>query len=344
MATKSIGSAGGRDYATLAAWASYANALSLSAAELGECYNDSEFTPAATVTFGGWTGASSSNTVTLKCAAGQSFRDNANVQTNALRYNQANGVGVKSSVAFASLISVTGAFFILDGLQVKTTDSTGGCYLASAAISGCKVQNFIFECASTNSNRGALKTFNVTDFIAQNGLCLMTAAGGSAAGVEDVGGANAATYYDLTIVSSNGSTATGFLNDFTTRPVVKNCAVAGFTTDYSGTCGTSANNATDKGSFGGTGYGTSGQVSLVGTTEWVSVTAGSEDLRLNSTSAKLKDNGATIGPANDIAGTSRPQGSAYDVGCWELVAAVASDIIPLYQLRGMGPQSYGLRQ
>src|SRR4051812_34128745 len=98
MATKSIG-ATSRDYSTISGWAAYVNALSLSAAEVGECYNDSEFTESSTVTFGGWTGASRTNTVTLKCHSGQSFRDNS-PQSHALRYNQSNGVAISNSVTF----------------------------------------------------------------------------------------------------------------------------------------------------------------------------------------------------------------------------------------------------
>ncbi len=67
MATKTIGT-NSRDYATIALWAAYVNALVLLADERGECYNDSEFTIASLVTIGGWTNGGTF-TVTLTCAA-----------------------------------------------------------------------------------------------------------------------------------------------------------------------------------------------------------------------------------------------------------------------------------
>lgn len=323
MATKSIGSSG-RNYSTLALWAAYVNALALSAPEVGECYNDSEFTPAAQVSIGGWTGASATNTVTLKCAAGQSFRDNANVLTNALRYNQSNGVGINGQATYQSVLVITGDFMIVDGMQIladAASSTSGGIAQQIGAGATCVLQNCIIQGNSRNSGSGnGLVSWYGSTSTVQNNVIIVTASNG-----QGLGGLVAGTWYDNTVFTTNGSTGIGIGVNYGIA-IAKNNVVAGFTTDYSGTCTTSANNATDKGSFGGTGWSTSGQVSLVAATEWQSVTAGSQDLRLKSTSAKLKDNGATVGPANDIAGTSRPQGSAYDIGCWELVAA-ASDTL-----------------
>ncbi len=322
MATKSIGSAGGRDYATIALWAAYVNALVLIAAnERGECYNDSEFTTAANITIGGWTNLGSF-TVTLTPASGQGFRDNASVQTNALRYNQANGVGLSSSASYASTLTLTTAFTVIDGLQIKTTDNASqNCIDAGAGPLSITFQNNIVYGKVRNVNFSFFLLFaaDLTPLI-QNNVFIVTSASGC--GIEASKGG---TWLDNTIVSSGPSSSTGIKNVYAPRPLVKNTAVAGFTTDYSGTAdGSSTNNATDLGAFGGTNYGTSGQVSLVATTEWQSVTAASEDLRLKSTSAKLKDNGVTAGPTNDIAGTTRPQGSAYDIGAWELVSGMTT--------------------
>lgn len=312
MATTSIGSNVGRTFATLALWAAYVNALVLVAPEVGEMDNDSQFTPSATVTVGGWTGGSSTNTVTLKCAAGQSFRDNASVQSNALRYNQSNGVGVLSSQTYADCFQFTTQWTIIDGIQWKgPTNSQQNLLNMSAA--NCTIQNYVIEGRGRNGNFYALNfTGPGTN---QNGAVIVTNTTGS--GVNTGGGP---TVTDVSIVSSNASTGTGFKTAYTPTPVVTNVAVSGFTTDYSGTANaSSANNATDKGAFGGTNFGGSGQVSLVGATEWQSVTNGSEDLRLNTTSAKLKNNGATTGPSVDIAGSTRT--APYDIGCWELVAS-----------------------
>jgi len=56
--------------------------------------------------------------------------------------------------------------------------------------------------------------------------------------------------------------------------------------------------------------------------QFQNVNDATRDFRL-VTGAAMKDTGTTdaTNAANDIAGTARPSGSAYDVGCWEFVAA-----------------------
>ncbi len=331
MATKTIG-ATGRDYATLALWAAYVNALALSAAEIGQCFNDSEFSTVAKITIGGYTGSSGTNTVTLTCGTGQSFRDNANKLTNALRYNQSNGVGLTAAVAYDKVLNVTGNNFILDGLQLKQTSSNGNelFFNFTGGTANVTVQNCIFQGLLKDNNHAMVQVWggDLTNCV----IIVTSATSGGGYNGNSVSG-DVPAIADCTVVASNSSTGIGISAQYANGVLAKNCAVAGFTTDYNGTASASStNNATDKGSFGGTNWGGSGQVSLVGTTEWQSVTSGSEDYRLKSTSAKLKDKGATIGPTNDIIGTARPQGAAYDIGCWELKSVVKTPW-PLWQAR-----------
>lgn len=324
MATKSIGTAG-RDFSTLASYTTtYLNALTnIAVAERGECYNDStEFTAATRLTIGGYTLAGGS--VTLTCAAGQSFRDNASVQSNALRYNAANGVGYNSTLDYDIAVLVTGPNLTIDGLQIKNVRSASQWILWSQVAAGATdfiVKNCIIYGISNNNSRAlVLSTGGANSATIQNCAIIVTGTTGGA--IQYSANAGSPIIEETSILSSNASGGIGVDMQSQTITVVRNVAVAGFTTDYNGTASASStNNATDKGSFGGTNFGASGQVSLVGTTEWQSVTNGSEDLRLNSTSAKLKNNGVTAGPNTDIAGTSRPQGANYDIGCWELVTA-----------------------
>src|SRR5215472_13375284 len=102
---KTIDSGGGRDYSTIAAWfaALPANLVTDGNNQEGDCYNDSEFFSNSDhiAFFTGHT-TDSSHIITLTTGAGQSFRDNASVQTNALRYNQSNGVALRSGSASAN--------------------------------------------------------------------------------------------------------------------------------------------------------------------------------------------------------------------------------------------------
>jgi len=319
MATKSIGSSG-RDYSTLSAWASYVNVLALTAPEVGEMYNDSEFTESAAVTIGGWSGGSSTNTITLTTGPGQSFRDNANVQTNALRYNHSNGVGVKMTGTYtASKVNVTGSNFVLSNIQFASTASNAQDIIDfNSSNANVTVQNLIVQGRTWRNDMVLVRLFLKTNSVVQNVAVILTSTLGNGVILESAG-TGATSVYDLTVVSSNGAAGIGIDCTYTPAAIVKNCAVYGFATDYAGTASASSgNNATDKSSFGGTNFGTSGQTSIT-SSEWVSVASGSEDLRLSTGSTKLKDNGATAGPTYDIAGTTRPQGSAYDIGCWELI-------------------------
>lgn len=324
-----------RQYSSINQWAAYVNALMLSAPEAGQCYNDAEFTSSAGITIGGWAGGSATNTVTLTTASGQSFQDNVSVQTNALRYNQTNGVGVSMTGVYgASQIVITTGNIIVSLLQIKSTNATAQGVLNASAIPNCIFQNLIAYGPVRSGSAHITLASSTTAGLIQNVAIMVTSAGGN--GLQLTQGAGVgSSVFGVSVVASNSSSGTGIRSTYSPNPTIKNCAVAGFTTDYSGTCGTSANNATDKGSFGGTGFGTSGQVSIVGSTEWQSVTNGSEDLRLNVTSAKLKDNGATAGLSTDIAGTSRPQGSAYDIACWELIASAAFQAAFAAQSRGV---------
>src|SRR5947209_3758092 len=96
VVTKSIGSAGGRDYSTIALFiaALPANLVTADQQWIGECYNDSEFAIGSALAFSGITTDATRNII-LRCASGQSFNDNAGKATNALRYNQTNGVGIR---------------------------------------------------------------------------------------------------------------------------------------------------------------------------------------------------------------------------------------------------------
>src|SRR6266436_4658512 len=114
--TKTIGSSG-RDYSTITAWrnALPANLTTDGNAQVGQCYNDSEFTEGSNVTFDQVTDAT--NNITLTTASGQSFRDNASVRSNALNYNQTNGAAVHVSGSLGLTISTQ--YMTVSNLQVK---------------------------------------------------------------------------------------------------------------------------------------------------------------------------------------------------------------------------------
>ncbi len=314
--TKIIGPNGGADYATPALWfASFASTLTDD--QVGNCQNAEIIVTAAQTLSGITPGAF---TMLLTAGAGNSFVDNANKLTNALRYNASNGAAIRITSGITSLLDIEVNNFSLTRLQMKKDDSYSVAVYFNTS-SGCVVDQCIIATVANNA-RGLQMGGGVT---VKNTLVYT-------AGVSDgVSCSGNSDFQDLTIVTSSAGTGkTGFSQSYSV-PTLANVAVAGFATDFSGTGGSCSNNATDKGSFGGTNFGTSGQVSLVPATEWQNAASGTEDYRVNSsTSVKLKGNGTATGtPTTDIVGTTRA--APPTIGAWD-VGAVFVPPVPVVQV------------
>ena len=315
MATKQIPA----DYATMTLYTTtYLNVLTFTEAEVAEITG--EISDILAITFGGYTGESATNTLTIKPASGQGIRDNANKLTNALRYNSANGAALTNSVGSSTAAYYfTDPYFIIDGLQIKNTNAacTYMLRIENTTSNGVVKNNVL---VGTLVNSGRVFQQNSSTCASNNNLVInlsTTSAGGIL--VRN-------SQSNCVSVALNGATGIGMLGLYATSSVIKNCAVYGYgANDYSATVSaSSASNATDQASFGGTNWGANGgQTSLVGATEWESVTAGSEDFRLKSTSAKLKANGASPTLSTDIVNTA--WNAAKDIGVWTFNAAAANN-------------------
>ena len=144
MATKSIG-ATGRDYATLALYASYLDGLdTLSAAELGEMYNDGEFSVAGTVmTLTGFT-PSASNTVTIRPASGQGFKDASGALTDDQQYDQTRGVAIKRTTNYGHALDLGSIQYVtLQGVQIRGDGGNAGAFVnAAGTIDSCIIEDY----------------------------------------------------------------------------------------------------------------------------------------------------------------------------------------------------------
>src|ERR1035438_6621482 len=93
-----------RDFSTVALWEASLPASTIVAGNVyfGDMYNDSEFDAThGSVTFASHT-TNATFPITLEAASGQSFSDNTNVRTNALKYNSANGVAINDATGYAA--------------------------------------------------------------------------------------------------------------------------------------------------------------------------------------------------------------------------------------------------
>lgn len=317
--TKTIGTSS-RDYSTLQAWedALPANLVTDGNAQVGECYNDSEFT--ARVSISGQT-TDATNNITLRCASGQSFSDNTNKLTNRLAYNASNGVAVRTTTGYASaVIVVTTNNVLIEGLQVKATGTQ------TPAINASGTANVVRKCILSAVSRN-----NANDFVARvagtgnlitNSLVIADASNGCT-GVSVTTGGSAV---NCTVVRPSNRTAGGkaFHAAYSTS-TVKNCAIFGFSVSSTGTYASDGHNVTDHTSAPGS---TSNITSATYANQFVQSSTGSsvEDFRIVGTGSDLDDAGTTdttnIPAGDDIVGQTR---STWDVGCWEYVAAGGTD-------------------
>lgn len=197
---KTIGSSG--DYSTLQAWedAAPANLVFQNTVWQGQCQNQtfSSSSPLLTVS-----GSTSSTTCYkhLTTVAGASFRDNANVQTNALRYNTANGAAISCTYSFGATVTFDENYAVCSNLQVESTQNVA----LDASLNGraTTLLNCIFEATSAGGATATLKLFNSIQ-LAIN--CLAVARATTTVGVVAVG--NGASLYNCTLVSTTGSPVT----------------------------------------------------------------------------------------------------------------------------------------
>jgi hypothetical protein len=303
MATTVVHSIGtsSRDYSTLQAWEDSAPANLVTADQIwrGECYNDTEFTGATTMLTVAGSTSDSTRYKELTAAAGESFADNANKLTNALRYNQANGVAITQSGGYVFTVLATENYFRLSNLQIKSTgvaaSSTGATNISGTGT----VQD-----ACILYGKGTPAATAISDGILKNSLIVVPS--GAAVSVGGVSVAGNANVYGCTVVrfDNNGSRA-GIALDYSSATTVRNCAVFGFPNDLTNANSSGSTTTTCASDDTSPHSGFTGSIPF-STATFVNVTSGSEDFRLVTGSALIGvgTTDATNTP-NDIVGTAR---------------------------------------
>lgn len=313
MTTKTIGTGG--DYSTIASWfaACPANLVSSTQAWIGALKNET-FTLTANVSLAGIT-TNSTYYLELTTDTGASFADHADIQTNALRYNTSNGAAITCSTPWVVMFGDPGATHVkLTKLQIRGAHNNCTTVDQTSTSGNLTIDRCIIE--TQHSTNGAAMLYGSGSTV-RNSLLInrRSSSVGPALGI-----GNGAAAYNCTLACTAAAGAVALTGNYGT-PTVKNCAVFGFTAIKSGgNTPTYTSCATDIASppSGFTG-------SLTGSSQFESLTDGSHDFRVKS-GASLIDAGTTESTyaATDIAGTSRPSGSAYDVGAWEYVSGGGS--------------------
>jgi len=305
MSTDSIGS-GARDFANLADWFAAIPATVLEN-EIGEVYNDSEFTLTATQTFTGKTPGAFD--IDLRPAAGEGFADNLTT----LDYSAAQGAAFTSSTGYITpLIDNAQAKMRITGLQFRTTAANSWGVRVLNVATTHPLKNCIVDTNGSTTGRPGIA---LTSAKAINCLSILRNASASYGMLLEYG----AIAINCTAVRPSGLSAagTGFVEAGGTTNVVKNCCAFNFATDFttSGWDAASDYNASDSTNA----PGSNAVDSLTYADQFVSTT---DDWRLK-TGSGLIDAGntdATDAP-EDIVGTTRGATTDGDIGAWEFVAA-----------------------
>lgn len=252
----------------------------------------------------------------LTTVAGASFRDHANVQTNALRYNASNGCGIITTNDGTCVIS-SETFFSMSNVQVSSIAGSSG--VAYRTDGGGTNENLILEGAKT-----AASTFNAT--VSINGAATLrnSVIIQRGSGAEQIVATSTASpfFYNVTIACPD---------DLATAPTsIFNSGASGTVTVQN--CGLFAGDSTKAIKAGSATFnfttcysdisGTSGVTQTTYSSEFQNVNDATRDFRLKTGAAQI-DTGTTdtTNAAIDIAKTNRPSGAAYDVGAWEFVQA-----------------------
>lgn len=304
---KTIGTGG--DYTTLQAWedAAPANLVTSDIVWQGQCFNQEFFSSSAALLNVSGSTTDATRYKELTTYAGASFVDNASVQTNALRYNASNGAAIRGTYAWAGPVAVGENYFRISKLQISST--------TTVALNGSNTGLIVDKCIIENSGttNEALKTYGAC--IVKNSLIV-----GRSTGVIALL-SNGTAAYNTTFVRTGTSTSNLVNGNYSTL-TFKNCALFGGATTLAGGSASKTYTTcyTDKASPP-SGCTTVAYDTSTGS-GFENKTDSTRDFRIKSTSA-LVDAGTveSTHAATDIANTTRPNGLAYDVGCWELVVS-----------------------
>jgi len=235
-------------------------------------YNDSEFiTPSGIVL----SGINNSNfLITIKPAVGEAFNDTE----QALRYNQANGVGIRKLSKYNQLFYVDRVDnVLLENLQLKADNAKA---LRLGYTDNFSVKNSIIQ---ANATTHAISGFNATNTKLINNAIINTTINANGRGIDMVG-ANW-TIVNNTIIALNSSNTlnTGITHKYgaASSAIVKNNILINFSTALQASTWNGANvnhNATDAATIGG---GANNLTSLVAADQFEDLTGvNTLDLRL----------------------------------------------------------------
>lgn len=327
VVTKTIGTAGGRDYSSISTWmaACPADLVTADRVYRGEVYNDSEFVITAQLSIGSGVTTDATRYIELTAAAGQSFVDHPDVRQNALRIDPSKGVTVTCNTGYTVIFVALAKYTRISRLQVRHTATGGGgntCLVTSTAVpSTCRYSNLLIVSNST----GLGVDLSEADTL-ENSAILMTRSGGAqgAARMYHHGTFLNCLFAMPSDVASKQPYAltNNYWGSVGTPVTIKNCVAVGFTGVISNPSQFTATNCYTDVASPPTGFTTLAYDTGSGT-GFFSTIGAAPDFRLRRTSALIGAGTNSGAPLTDITGVTRPMDTNVDVGPWEVVPSNA---------------------
>ena len=295
--SKTIGSAGGRDYSTIQAWedACPANLVAVDQVWKGLCYYDTPF--GEQVMIAGIT-TDTSRYLWLTTGPGQAFCDSPTIRTTNLAFGSSPGVILSRTADYETPLTANGPRVLVEGLQIRST--TGGSASVGVVQNGARI---IFRnCILTG---GVIFTSVDSGIDAIN--CLILSQNLLYRQYTTVNG----SLVYCTVVRSSPGGSPGTVNYSTLD--IRNCAFFNFADPILvSPVLTGGWNCTDL----GTAPGANNQTLKVFADQFVNTIS---DFRAKDTSDLASHGSAyTSAATDDISRT--PRGATPTIGCWELAA------------------------
>jgi hypothetical protein len=287
---------------------------------------------------------STTNNITITAAPGESFRDKLTVtpSSGALAFNASNGVALvapSSGTTSGNFIQIDDSNVILSNIQVQDPNATSGASLMLLG-SNVTVQNCILD-ATSQKNVGMVNAFPFTPGDASSTAiftnCLFVDRVGAAdpfsttvsffyPGIvanctfETVNtGANVAAVISIDPTTTNVRITNSIFARYSGN-VFSNFAASTFTVDHSVF---TASSIVDGGVTVGAGNIFNASAGSLFSVDGSNFRLGNSSPAINAGTTDTTD----IPSATDILGTPRPQGSAWDIGAFELAAAGVNAVV-----------------